>query len=552
MLAGCDSGDLDGNVPAKGNVNGLVVVPKNSDDNTTGNARCAKLPIPGGYTPLAEANITYIDGNGTMVASQLTDECGRFYSDVDTDGLTTVRISKRGYHTMVSDITSFDNGGNGWGIVSTADSNNTFAVRVNTAGQSMSYLPKRGNFKYSVIDTKTRHAVLGIPRSQVKLYKDRSEANITDYLFNDLDADMVLTLDASGSMESEWYDNNGTSIGTGFDVTYAASKSFIDELSGNTQLAVNIFDDKISYIDKRFIDSLHLDGSFPYASDGFERNKKNSKFIIDIYHPNSHVYDANSSLVPEYPYMTKEKYKWGGATAYIDAASTAVEKLNARKAERKIAVLFTDGGDNSSAKTISQVIAEALKAHVTFYTISMGTFTDMNLQSLAQATGGIYVKADGSDVGQKFADVLGEIQYFYEVGTKVEANTTAYYRVDVTLDGETVSGLIELNTTRPPVPPIIADTEGARLYAKCMPCHGMHGEIPAYGVTAAINTFDAQTLTSVLAEYKAGSRDMFGYGSVMKAQIDTYSDEEIEVLSRYIPKLKAPDANDTDGNTTQP
>ncbi len=546
-MAGCDTNEATSSVPAKGNVNGVVVVPKAADANTSGIRQCADLPIPGGYLPLADANVTYVDENGTEVSSTVTDRCGRFYSNVETAGLTLVKIRKNGYHTMLSDISSFDNGGKGWGIVSTADINNSFAVRVNAEGESLSYQRASGLFKYSVIDTKTGRAVLGIPRDAVKIYVDKNETNVTSYIFNDLDADLVLTLDASGSMESEWTDANGTSIGTGFDVTYHVSKTFIDELSGNSQLGITIFDDKIDFIDRSFINSLNLDGDVPYASDGFERNKVNSKFVIDIYHPHSHVYDVNNTtLIPEYPYTTKQEYRWGGLTAYIDAASKAVEKLNKRPSQRKLSILMTDGGDNSSSKTISDVIREARAAKVTFYTISIGPYTDTKLQSLAESTGGLYIKADGSDLGEKFADILSEIQYFYEVGTDLDKNTTAFIRVDIELDGETVSGLVDYNGSAVNPQPTPPENENAvQLYTKCMPCHGMDGGTSAYGVTAAINTLENDTIRHVLTAYRNGLLDQYGYGDVMHAQVANYSDTQIEMLSQYIPTLKGPDINMT-------
>jgi cytochrome c553 len=144
--------------------------------------------------------------------------------------------------------------------------------------------------------------------------------------------------------------------------------------------------------------------------------------------------------------------------------------------------------------------------------------------------------------------VLSEIQYFYEVGTPIEENTTAYYRVDVRLDGETVSGLVEYNSTvePQPLPPIVV-TEAAQLYTKCMPCHGVYGEQSAYGVTVAINTMDATTLKTALSAYKAGSKNVYGYGDVMHAQVDTMSDDQLTLLSQYIPTLTVPDTN-----TTQP
>lgn len=541
-LGGCDSNDLEeSKVPSKGNVNGLVVIPRTAENNVSIPEACGSLPIPGGYVPLEDANVSFVDINGSSVQSQLTDMCGRFYSNVQTDDLTTVRIVKQGFHTMLSDVTSFDNGGLGWGIVSTADTNNSFAVRINADGQSMTYLSKSGNFKYSVIDTKSSHAVLGIPQSQVSLYNDVDEEAISAYVFNDLDADLVLCLDASGSMDINLTDANGTSIGTGFDVTYDASKTFIDELSGNAQLGITIFDDKINFIDRSFINALNLDGSFDYALDGFERDKKKSKFVIDIYHPYSHVYDENSSLVPEYDYMTENEYLWNGATAYIDAASTAVTKLDKRSAEKKIVVLMTDGMDNSSSKTVKEVVDEAVGADVTFYTISMGSDTDDDLKALATGTNGVYIQADGSDISEKFSDVLSEIQYFYEVGTTIEVNTTAFYRVDINVSGEIVSGLVEYNSTVEPEPDSNETTEeqpGAQLYIKCKPCHGSNADLSPYGVTRIINQMDSATLKNYLTEYKAGSRDSHGYGALMTEQLLNYDSEDIDLLSEYIPTLQ--------------
>ena len=553
VLTGCGAGESVENLPAKGNVAGVVVAPRAKDDNRSAGQACANLPIPSGYYPLKDVNVSYLDENGTIVTSVTTDGCGRFYGRYETEGLKVVRIEKKGFHTMYSDFSAFDNSGNGWGIVSTADINNSFAIRVNDAEESLTYQPNNGRFKYSVIDTRTGRAVLGIASSQVRFYKNLDEANITYYGFNDLDADMVLTLDASGSMYSEWTDANGTSIGTGFDIAYHAAKSFIDALSGNAVLGVNIFDDKIDFIDRAFINSLNFNGNFLYPEDGFERNKKNSKFIIDIYHPKSHVYDANNStLIPEYPYTTTVPYKWGGATAYIDAASTAVEKLKKRSAQRKVAVLFTDGGDNSSSKTISDVINEALQAKVTFYTISMGSFTDAKLQQLAQSTGGIYVKADGSDVGKKFSDVLSEIQYFYEISTPIDDNVSAYYRVDVELDGQLVSGIVEYNATSPdhPTPPTEGEKEGAILYAKCMPCHGIKGEKSAYGVTIAINTYDTQTLRDILEAYRNGENDQYGYGALMHDQLRNHTDAQLDSLAEYIPTLETNATRPPDLNLT--
>lgn len=550
-MVGCDSESSSSPI-FKGNVNGIIVIPKlKKDDNNSVSFSCSGLPIPGGYEPLGDANVSFIDNNGTVIAdkSVASDSCGRFYVNMDTKDFAMVRVSKAGYHTMLSDINGFESPDKSWGIISTADSNNSFAVRINAEGNSLSYNPQSDLLKYTVVDTRTGRAVLGVPQSQVTLYKDADEVNITKYHFNDLDADLILTLDASGSMESEYIDSNGTSIGTGFDLTYHAAKSFIDELSGNSEVGFTIFDNSVNFLNGSFVSGLGLKDkngnsvSFPYTADGFERDKKKSKFMVDIYHPHSQVYEANSSLVAEYPYETNGTYAWGGATAYMDAAYTSSKTLGSRNSERKITVLMTDGMDNSSSHTLNEVISNAIKSSVTFYTISMGDYRDDNLFKLAASTGGVYIQANGDNIGEKFRDVLSEIQYFYEIGTNFEENTTAYYRVDVLLDGETVSGLIDLNTTSPaPIPPD-EGSEGARLYTKCMPCHGAKAEKSAYGVTEIINTWSSVMIKDALMAYKDGSRDVYGSGNLMSEQIKTYSEGQIDAVSNYISTL---DDNSTD------
>lgn len=542
MLSGCESGDTKKSVPAKGNVNGIVVAPNLGSDAA---AACGSVPIPGGYHPLPDVNVTYLDANGATVAWQMTDSCGRFYSDVDTAGLTLVKIVKTGFHTMLSDMSYFDNGGDGWGIVSTAEINNSFAARLNAEGESLTYQKDNGKFKYTIIDTVTGRAVLGIPERAVSVHKNADMVSKWGYFFNDLDADVVMTLDASGSMTFEWTDINGTVIGSSFDLTYDAAKQFIDELSGKAELGITIFDDDIDFITSGFINNLDLSGSFVYPSDGFESNKINSKFIIDIYHPLSHVYESNSTLVPEFPYTTDKDYKWNGLTAYFDAASTGISKLNARDAKQKIAVLMTDGSDNSSVKTIQNVIDEAQDSNVTFYTISMGDYIDSNLQALANATGGVYIQANGTDLSEKFADVLAEIQYFYEVGADVDPDEEAYYRVDVVVGGETVSALAQITPDNDDGGDSGdgsgSDTDAARLYMKCMPCHGDVGQKSAYGVTAAISQMSSATLQTRMSEYKAGTLDQYGYGALMQKQLETYSENDIALLADYIAGLDGVD-----------
>ncbi|WP_281951531.1 c-type cytochrome [Nitrosophilus kaiyonis] len=76
------------------------------------------------------------------------------------------------------------------------------------------------------------------------------------------------------------------------------------------------------------------------------------------------------------------------------------------------------------------------------------------------------------------------------------------------------------------------------LYAKCAGCHGSKGEKKALGKSAPIGGMDKAKLTKLIKGYKEGTLNQYGMGPLMKGQVGSLSDEEIEALSEYISKLK--------------
>ncbi len=80
--------------------------------------------------------------------------------------------------------------------------------------------------------------------------------------------------------------------------------------------------------------------------------------------------------------------------------------------------------------------------------------------------------------------------------------------------------------------------DGAALYKKCAGCHGMHGEKKALGKSAPIAGWDKEKLVEALKGYKAGTRNVYGMGALMKGQVASLSDADIEALADYISKLK--------------
>lgn len=80
--------------------------------------------------------------------------------------------------------------------------------------------------------------------------------------------------------------------------------------------------------------------------------------------------------------------------------------------------------------------------------------------------------------------------------------------------------------------------DGAALYKKCAACHGAKGEKAALGKSAVIGGVDTATLVADLKGYKAGTTNKKGMGALMKGQVASYSDADIEAVSAYINGLK--------------
>jgi cytochrome c553 len=77
-------------------------------------------------------------------------------------------------------------------------------------------------------------------------------------------------------------------------------------------------------------------------------------------------------------------------------------------------------------------------------------------------------------------------------------------------------------------------SDGAALYKKCAACHGANGEKKALGKSAVIQGVD--TLAD-LKGYKAGTTNKAGMGALMKGQVASYSDADLEAVAAYIKGL---------------
>ncbi|AXP08362.1 c-type cytochrome [Campylobacter hepaticus] len=80
--------------------------------------------------------------------------------------------------------------------------------------------------------------------------------------------------------------------------------------------------------------------------------------------------------------------------------------------------------------------------------------------------------------------------------------------------------------------------DGATLFKKCAICHGAKAEKVYLNKVPALNTLSAEEITQALKEYKAGTRNKFGQGGIMKIQLTSLSEADLEAIAQYIQTLK--------------
>jgi Ca-activated chloride channel homolog len=118
-----------------------------------------------------------------------------------------------------------------------------------------------------------------------------------------------------------------------------------------------------------------------------------------------------------------DTYKTGGGTAFYDAVSTALNRLD-RTEGRRVIVAMTDGRDENnpgtapgSTHTFADVRRQLKESGATMFAIGLGTKVDSaGLQELAGLTGGrALLPQDVSELGNEFQRVVEDLRRRYVV-----------------------------------------------------------------------------------------------------------------------------------------
>ncbi len=79
--------------------------------------------------------------------------------------------------------------------------------------------------------------------------------------------------------------------------------------------------------------------------------------------------------------------------------------------------------------------------------------------------------------------------------------------------------------------------ETLELYKNCAGCHGEKGELSALQKSKHIGGQEKNLTIKQLTAYKNGELDQYGLGGIMKLQLSSLSESDIESLANYIANL---------------
>lgn len=169
--------------------------------------------------------------------------------------------------------------------------------------------------------------------------------------------------------------------------------------------------------------------------------------------PNDDVFVVNfnervaQGLPPETPFTADPellrsalgRMPIGGRTALYDAIAAGLEHIRRSRYKRKFLIVFSDGGDNESRRTLDQITHAIQESEVTIYTIGLFDSRDPDrnpgvLKKLAQLSGGqVYLAADMKYLPGVCRDIAADIRSRYVVGYTPSrpGNADEFHNVEV-------------------------------------------------------------------------------------------------------------------------
>jgi uncharacterized protein YegL len=450
-------------------IEGTLVVPSTSKtkklslkrikERAAGTARKKCANVPDGYEPLKNANVNFLDSSKAVVKATTTDVCGKFSVET-SDDIVTVKATSVGNKDLITDIKVFKTVDSLLAVASTIPTNAKYQI-------SSIQITDSNSVAFSVTDTITNHAVIGMPQSALTTKINGSNSSVTDFsnAANVVDpASITLVMDASGSMnKNNVKDNKGNDLVDPSDssnytrlrMASIAAHTYLTNMPKADETAITIFDQDVNFIDdaeiKRLVNYISSAPNasqktveYKFSESGFTKEASKLRLIIDTYNLETEVVTSFGNYgTPAGPIRKHHDtpdlkafssvYPWGGATAAYDAIQESLVKTYARSNSRKIVIAMTDGQDNRSAYNENSVIASANAKSIPVYTIGFGNSTSANnsLKKIAEKTNASFLKVTGIDLISAFRSIQTAITFQYLAN--IEDNIQAGDIVEVSL-----------------------------------------------------------------------------------------------------------------------
>jgi hypothetical protein len=379
--------------------------------------------VPDGYFPLQSVSVEFLIDAETVATTTTTDECGGFSASIP-DTVTQVRARSADNRDLVTNVEVFT--APGGGIAS------TFSVDAELQIASLQSIDS--SLVFTVTDTLTNKAVIGIPGSAFSMTVNSADVGIVSVqnASNTSEpASVTLVMDASGSMDSEVFDNQTNDPildSNGFPynrmrIAALAAHTYLDNMPSTDETAFVIFDGTVNFIDDAAIANLFslVDGdagaivNYTFSASGFTNNSSGLRFVVDAYNVFSSFY-SDSSLDeshPESPDIYVTRNPWGGSTAMYDAISEALDRTNTRASLRKLVIAMSDGEDNSSSNSEEDVIASANSSGIPVYTIAYGDADPDTMENIALGTNATSFIVADADLTGVFQSIQTGITFQY-------------------------------------------------------------------------------------------------------------------------------------------
>ena len=261
-------------------------------------------------------------------------------------------------------------------------------VQINQVESDMQCPAARITAYVSVID-QGGYAVVGLLENNFAVYENVNLVNLFDFSFVSLvtaPISIALVMDYSGSITS-----NPEVVSDMED----AAVYFVEQLEGDDEAEIIKFATEVE-IAQEFTSAKNL-------------------LTEAIYNPADNGHD----------------------TSLYDAAWQAIDDTASRFKERKAVIVFTDGEDTSSNRSLGDVIVHANDQNIPIFAIGLGDIDHNALQQMANDTGGVFFESGTSDnlrnIYAQLADVIFKNQYVLEFPSSMEVGETADLKIEASI-----------------------------------------------------------------------------------------------------------------------